>query len=77
MEEDGQLLRDVHKIAHIPGIIVQGRYDVVTPPISAWKLHKAWPKSELVIAPDAGHAVSEPSVTTALLDATDFYRTES
>jgi len=74
MEEDGQLLRDVHKISHIPGIIVQGRYDVVTPPISAWQLHKAWPKSKLVVAPDAGHAVSEPSITTALLDATDHYR---
>lgn len=74
MEEDGQLLRDVHKIAHIPGTIVQGRYDVVTPPISAWELHKVWPKSKLVIAPDAGHAVSEPSITTALLDATDHYR---
>lgn len=74
MEEDGQLLRDIGKIADIPGIIVQGRYDVVTPPISAWQLHKAWPKSKLVVAPDAGHAVSEPSVTTALLDATDHFR---
>jgi len=74
MEEDGQLLRDAHKIAHIPGIIVQGRYDVVTPPISAWQLHKAWPKSKLVVAHDAGHAVSEPSITAALLDATDHYR---
>lgn len=74
MEEDGQLLRDVHKIQDIPGIIVQGRYDVVTPPTSAWELHKAWPRSKLVIAPDAGHAVSEPSICTALLDATDHFR---
>ncbi len=74
MEEDGQLLRDMHKITHIPGIIVQGRYDVVTPPISAWQLHKAWPNSKLIIAHDAGHAVSEPSISTALLDATDHYR---
>lgn len=74
MEEDGQLLRDVYKIAHIPGVIVQGRYDVVTPPISAWQLHKAWPNSELIVAPDAGHAVSEPSIATALLDATDHFR---
>lgn len=74
MEVDGQLLRNVAKIADIPGIIVQGRYDVVTPPITAWELHRAWPKSELVIAPDAGHAVSEPSITTALLNATDMFR---
>lgn len=74
MEEDGQLLRDVGRIADIPGVIVQGRYDVVTPPISAWLLHNAWPRSQLVIAPDAGHAVSEPSISTALLNATDALR---
>ncbi|MCL4142677.1 UNVERIFIED_CONTAM: hypothetical protein GTU68_008645 [Idotea baltica] len=77
MDEDGQLLRDVKKISNIPGIIVQGRYDVVTPPTSAWALHKAWPASELYIAPDAGHAVSEPSIATALLEATDRFRWKS
>ncbi len=74
MREDGQLLIDMPKVAHIPGIIVQGRYDVVTPPYTAWQLHQAWPNSDLVIAPDAGHAVSEPSISTALLDATDRFR---
>ena len=74
MREDGQLLKDVERMAHIPGRIVQGRYDVVTPPINAHRLHRAWPASDLVIAPDAGHAISEPSIATGLLDATDAFR---
>lgn len=74
--EDGQLLRNVHRLAGIPGVIAQGRYDVVTPPISAWDLHRAWSGSELVIVPDAGHAFDEPGTLDVLLDATDeFART--
>ena len=73
MEEDGQLLRDIGRINHLPCTIVQGRYDVVTPPISAWRLHKSWPGSKLVIAPDAGHAVSETGIASALVTATDSY----
>jgi proline iminopeptidase len=67
--DEGQLLRDAHKLAGIPGIIVQGRYDVCTPAKSAWDLHKAWPGSELVIVPDAGHAWSEAGTRTALANA--------
>src|SRR5262249_30671776 len=44
MEREGQILEDVPKIAHLPGVIVQGRYDVVCPAASAWELHKRWPK---------------------------------
>jgi len=73
MEEDGQLLRDLPKITHLPATIVQGRYDLVTPPINAYRLHKAWPGSTLVIAPDAGHAVSEKGIASALVTATDAY----
>ncbi|MEO0854512.1 MAG: prolyl aminopeptidase, partial [Cyanobacteria bacterium J06648_11] len=51
----------------------QGRYDVVCPPISAWELHQAWPKSELKIIPDAGHSISEPGIRSALIEATDRY----
>lgn len=74
MECDGQLLRDMPAIAHLPGVIVQGRYDVVCPPKSAWELHKAWPASELVIVPDAGHSALEPGTTEALVAATDRFR---
>ncbi len=70
-EVDDQLLRDVGNIRHLPAVIVQGRYDVVCPMKSAWDLHQAWPESELIIVPDAGHAPAEPGIRTALLEATD------
>ena len=57
----------------IPGIIVQGRYDVVTPPVTAWELHEAWPGSKLEIVPDAGHATVEPGVQRALVRATSHF----
>jgi proline iminopeptidase len=71
LRSDTQLLDDVDKIAHIPGVIVQGRYDVVCPAASAWALHKRWPKSKLTIVPDAGHSMKEPGILSALVQATD------
>jgi proline iminopeptidase len=68
---DGQLLRDAEKIRHIPGVIVQGRYDVVCPIFSAWALHRAWPEADLIISPDAGHSAWEPPNCRALVAATD------
>jgi proline iminopeptidase len=70
---DAQLLEDAAKIAHLPGIIVQGRYDVVCPAMSAWDLHKAWPKAELTIIPDSGHSMKEVGIRSALIDATDAF----
>lgn len=70
-EHDDQLLRNVDRIRNIPAIIVQGRYDVVCPMISAWELHKAWPEAEFIVVPDAGHSMSEPGITSALIGATD------
>lgn len=72
-DADDQLLRDVHKIRHIPGVIVQGRYDVVCPMKSAWDLHRAWPEAQFVVVPDAGHAASEKGTLSALIEATDRY----
>ena len=66
-----QLLANMDRIRHIPGNIVQGRYDVVTPMKTAWELHKAWPNSKLSIIDDAGHAASEPGIVDALVRATD------
>ncbi|MEZ4361928.1 MAG: prolyl aminopeptidase [Kofleriaceae bacterium] len=71
MRTDAQLLEDVPKIAHLPGVIVQGRYDVVCPAASAWALHKRWPNSKLTIVPDAGHSMKEPGILSALVQATD------
>lgn len=71
LQTDGQLLRDVHKMAHIPGIIIHGRYDVVTPLKNAWDLAKAWPKAELRIAPDSGHAMTEAGIIHEIVAATN------
>ena len=69
--DEGQLLADAAKLRHIPGVIVQGRYDCCTPPVTAWDLKQAWPEVELVIVPDAGHLFSEPGITDGLIRATD------
>lgn len=73
--DDGQLLRDAGRLAGIPGVIVQGRYDMCTPATTAWELHQAWPDAELVMVPNAGHAFSEPGIRAALLAATDRFAT--
>ena len=65
-----QILRDVARLADIPAILVQGRYDIICPLQSAWDLHRAWSQSELQIVPDAGHAASEPGIVDALVKAT-------
>ena len=69
--EEAQLLKNVGKIAHIPGIIVQGRHDICTPPTSAWALKKAWPEAELWIVHDAGHSAGEAGIIDGLVRATD------
>ncbi|HKP73199.1 MAG TPA: prolyl aminopeptidase [Pyrinomonadaceae bacterium] len=70
-EMDNYLIENVGKIRHIPAVIVQGRYDVVCPLMSAWELHRAWPEAELKIIPDAGHSALEPGTRSALVEATD------
>ncbi|MFZ5537245.1 MAG: prolyl aminopeptidase, partial [Pseudomonadota bacterium] len=69
--EPDQLCRDAGRLAHIPGIIVHGRYDVVCPIEQAFALAEAWPEARLQIIPDAGHAASEPGIVDALVRATD------
>jgi proline iminopeptidase len=69
-ESDGQLLADAHRIRSIPGVIVHGRYDVVTPLKNAWDLKKVWPEADLRIVPDAGHAMTEPGIIHELVTAT-------
>ena len=69
--EEGELLRNVDALAGIPGIIVQGRHDICTPPGAAWALKKAWPEADLWIVPDAGHSAGEPGIVDGLVRATD------
>jgi proline iminopeptidase len=69
--EEGQLLRDAHKLKDIPGVIVHGRYDMPCPAHYAWALHKAWPKADFYLVEGAGHAYSEPGILDQLIRATD------
>lgn len=69
--EEGQLLRDAHKLADIPGVIVHGRYDMPCPAKYAWALHKAWPKADFHLIEGAGHAFTEPGILDQLIRATD------
>ena len=71
----GSLLESVAAIRHLPCSIVQGRYDVVCPPASAFELKAAWPEAELVIVPDAGHSAWEPGITSELVAAMERMKT--
>jgi proline iminopeptidase len=73
-ESDNYLIGNIGKIRHIPGVIVQGRYDIVCPIMSAWDLHRAWPEADLKIIRDAGHSATEPGIISALVEATDRFR---
>ncbi len=68
---EGQLIADAPVLRDVPGVIVQGRYDVCTPMMTAWDLHRAWPEAELVVVDDAGHSAAEPGIARALVAATD------
>jgi proline iminopeptidase len=69
--EEGQLIRDARKLKGIPGVIVQGRYDMACPAKTAWDLHRAWPEADFHMVEGAGHAYNEPGVLELLLAATD------
>ena len=71
LERENQLLEDIDRIRHIPGVIVQGRYDVVCPMRSAWDLHRAWPEAQLDVVTTAGHSANERGNIDRLVRATD------
>ena len=71
---EDSLLKNVGKIRHIPAVIVQGRYDLVCPIETADELHRAWPEAEYTVVPDAGHSAMEPGIRSALIEATDKFR---
>ena len=76
LEED-QLLRDADKLADIPGVIVQGRYDMACPAETAWALHRAWPRATFEMIEGAGPAFNEPGILDALIRATDGFAAQA
>ncbi|MDH2429566.1 prolyl aminopeptidase [Sphaerisporangium sp. TRM90804] len=71
---EDQLLRDAGRLRDVPGVIVQGRYDMCTPPFTAWELHRAWPRADFVMVEGAGHAGDEPATLHHVIEATDRFR---
>jgi len=71
IDPEDKLLLNIDRIRKIPAVIVQGRYDVVCPMMSAWELHRAWPEADFIVVADAGHSMSEPGIRTCLIEATD------
>ncbi|MGI9369917.1 MAG: prolyl aminopeptidase [Ruegeria sp.] len=67
LDTNGQILKQMDRIAHIPGHIIQGRYDMICPPEAAWKLAELWPNAELKMVRHAGHALSEPGISAELV----------
>ena len=72
-DPEDQLLKNISLIRHIPGAIVQGRYDVVCPMITAWELHQAWPEAEFHIIKDSGHSMTEPGIAEKLVQLTEHF----
>ncbi|WP_460272990.1 prolyl aminopeptidase [Celeribacter sp. ULVN23_4] len=71
LSHDEQLLANAGKLADVPGTIVQGRFDMICPPETAYELNKVWPGSRLIMVGQAGHALSEPGITEALVMTMD------
>ncbi len=74
LDEDGWILKNRHRIEHLPATVVQGRYDMICPPISAWTLAKGWNRCALRMVPLAGHALSEPGISQALVNVMNAIR---
>ncbi|HEX7640734.1 MAG TPA: prolyl aminopeptidase [Burkholderiaceae bacterium] len=72
--EDDQLIKNLGRIRHLPATIIQGRYDVICPPGTADRLHRAWPEAAYHLIPDAGHAAMEAGIARALVAATDQFK---
>lgn len=76
LDSDGWILQNIHRLADVPGSIVQGRYDMICPPASAYGLHEKWLRSQMFMVPRAGHALSEPGISAELVRITDRLRRE-
>jgi len=71
---ENALLGNVHRLRNIPAVIVQGRYDMICPVLTADELHRAWPEAEYIVVPDAGHSAWEPGIRAQLVAATERFK---
>jgi proline iminopeptidase len=72
---ENSLLKTIDKIRSIPAVIVQGRYDIICPIATAYKLHHAWPEADYIVVPDAGHSALDPPIRSRLIEATENFKT--
>ena len=72
---ENYLLENISRLHHLPAIVVQGRYDMVCPMVTADELCRAWPEAELVVVQEAGHSAMEPGIRSALVAATETFKT--
>ena len=70
-ENENWILENVDKIRHIPTVIIQGRYDVVCPMVSAWDLHREFPEADFEVVQDAGHSMTEEGIAAKLVEYTN------
>lgn len=75
-ETDNWILENIHRIQHIPGVIIQGKCDQICSWENAEELHRHWPASTFLLIPNAGHASSEPGILEALIEATEDFKTK-
>jgi proline iminopeptidase len=71
---EGWPWNDIGRVRNLSCTIVQGRYDIVCPPVTAEALARAWPEARYVVVPDAGHSALEPGIRAALVNATESFR---
>jgi proline iminopeptidase len=72
--EDGQILRDSHRLVGIPCMMIQGRLDLEAPVVTAWELSRAWSAAKLVVVPNSAHSPATLEMTAAVVEATDEFR---
>lgn len=71
---ENSILKQIDKMRHIPTTIVQGRYDVICPIESAYRLHQAWPEADYIVVPDAGHSALDPALRSRLIETTNAFK---
>jgi len=73
---ENSLFDNIHRVRHVPGVIVQGRYDAVCPIVTADDVHRAWPEAEYIVVPDSGHSAWEPGISAELVKATEKFKSK-